>query len=123
MRALLLAAFALCCLASSAWGAPHWEADITFAPTAPLTQSGFHVQRKLGTTGTYTTLTATPLPATATTYTDVGPYADNQVVCHRVLAQPQNPNGSNVGVEVCSTTPTQFPGQVGPPNVLWRWVP
>lgn len=103
--------------------APHWEIDITFAPPSPATQTGYHVQRKLGTTGTYTTLTATPLPAAATSYTDVGPFQDGQVVCIRVMAQPQNPNGSNVGAESCSPAPTQFPGQVGAPNVQWRWVP
>jgi hypothetical protein len=114
-------------LAAPAWAAPHWEVDLTWQAPAPATPpkpapTGYHVQARPP-AGTWTTLTATPLPATALAYTAVGPYQDGQAVCFRVMAQPQNPDGSNAGVEVCSTAPVQYPGQVTAPSVLWRWVP
>jgi hypothetical protein len=103
--------------------APHWQADITWTAVAPLTQTGFHVQRKLGLTGTYTTLTTTPLPATATSYRDVGPYQDGQVVCWRVLVQPQDPGGSNLGADTCVGAPIQYPGKPGAPAVNYQFIP
>jgi hypothetical protein len=121
MRYMVMALLLLA--ANPVEAAPHWEADITWTPVAPLTQTGFHVQRKLGLTGTYATLTATPLAATATKYRDIGPYQDGQVVCWRVMVQPQNPDGSNVGAEACVGAPIQYPGKPGAPSVNYQFIP
>lgn len=122
-RALMLAAGVMLATALPALAAPHWEADVTWTAPATGGQTGYHVQRKIGLTGAYGTLTATPLPATAVTYRDVGPYQDGQVICWRVMVQPQNPNGTNVGPETCLGTPIQFPGPVGSPAINYRFIP
>lgn len=126
MRRLWVAGWTLALVLTAidlARAAPHQEADLAFTQTAPATQTGYHVQRKMGLTGTYTTITVTPLPATATGYHDVGPYQDGQVVCWRVLVQPQNPDGSNIGAETCSGALIQYPGKAGAPAVNWQLVP
>lgn len=122
-RLVTLAALLL--LASPAWA--HWEVPLKWqAPAVSVppkpAPTGYHVQRRLGLTGAWQTITTTVLPPTTFAYRDVGPYADTEVVCHRVVAQPQNPDGSNTGVEVCSNAPPQYPNQVGPPTVTWEWV-
>lgn len=103
---------------SLAFAAPHWEADLTWTLTPPLTQTAIRVEKKLGATGTYSALAT--LAATATTVTDIGPYSDGQVVCWRVVAVAAQPA---IGPETCSGAPVQFPGVPGAPAINWRFIP
>jgi titin len=68
-------------------------------------ETGFKVQRKLGATGTYTTITTTG--ANATTYSDIS-VTDGTSYCYRVAAT-NSAGDSPYSNEVCGTTPLAKP--------------
>lgn len=106
--------------AARALAAPHYEVDLTWTQPAPTTQTGYNVERKLGLTGTYQSLTPTPLGPAARALRDMGPYSDGQVVCHRVTAL--GTGGNTVFDEVCSNAPIQLPGK-GTLQQQWQFLP
>lgn len=114
----LIALVALVLCSVPAWAAPHWEADLTWADNSG-NEDGFRVERKLGTTGIYSTLTSTA--PNVTVFTDVGPYTDGQVVCWRIVAF--NAGGTGTSPETCSGAPVQIPSGPGAPAINFRFVP